>query len=106
MFAKLNQPNVPDVILAERKLALAVNVLDRVHLDVSAGKFVFLNNACGRSDDRNGDLGTRLAAKLFHRLRKSKLLRTLAVDFDDAIAGKNSRLEPWCIFHRRDDGEK
>ena len=44
--------------------------------------------------------------KYFHRVRQRQVLRALAVNLDDAVAGQDARLETRRVFHRRDDRDE
>ncbi len=105
-FAELQEADVADLVFTKRKLLVAIDVLDHVHLDLFAGELHFPGDAGAGAVHGEQDVRARLAAQRLHRLRQSSSLRALAVNFENAVASKNACLEPRRIVHGSDDGEE
>ena len=103
LFSERKQSDVPDFIVAQRKLLLPVDVLHHVHIDHRAHEFVFLDPVRRRPHDRDRDWGARVSAQNFDGVRNPHLLGAAPVNFDYAITFQNARLETGSIFHRGHD---
>ena len=106
LFAKLTEPDVTNFILAQRELAFAVDILDRVHLDFCAGQLDVPHPGGGRPQYGDGHVRARRPAQPLHRLGQAKFLRALSLDFDDPVPGEYPRIERGRVLHRGDHRQK
>src|SRR5436190_13661345 len=99
-FAELQQADVTRLVLGERELTFAVDVADRIDLDLGAGQGVILKLAGGRAVGGNGDFRIGQTAQAFDGVGEAHLFGAFAVDLDDAIASQDAGSESRGVFHR------
>ena len=91
LVAELHEANVANLVFAQRKILLAIDVFDHVHVDDRARQFVILHLPRRGAEHRDRHVRPRIAPENLDRIGQAHVLGALALDLDDPVAGKDAR---------------